>query len=183
MWKPGKMEILFTEIVKRISHSVRINWKSFTMKFWLRTTLVWFKPFAYVWKSFWVKIPNCCTLSLLPKDRETGNANTLESKPTSIWLLIVLGFFFCYIWSHSLTALQSTGFFCPWFGQDGDFTHCNHTEICVAAEFWQSWAQIRRKRWLWGKFWGKEPSPVPWLSGCCPTSAALFAAEFWNWLF
>lgn len=128
MWKPGKTEILFTEIVKRIIHRVIINWKSFSMKFWLRTTVVWFKPFVYVWKSSWVKILNCCKLSHLPKGQ--GNWKWKYKRKQTYWYLIT-----------GLATIEATARlywnqqeFCHWFGQDWDFTHWNNAAIWVAAE-------------------------------------------------
>lgn len=127
------------------------------MKFWSRTTVVWLKPFVYVWKSSWVKTPNCCKLS----------QRTEKLKLKIHWkaYLLVLDYWFfcccCHIWSHRLTILSKSRGFLPliwprpnvWFSP---------SEIIQQSEWlqrylFQSWAWTRRKRWLWGKFWDKEP--------------------------
>lgn len=92
------------EIVKRISHTVRINWKRFSLKFWLRSMAVFL-----------------CMSENLPESRFLTAASyyvcqrrhEVEMKIRWKANLLVFHywffFFFCHIWSYSLTLLKSMG--------------------------------------------------------------------------
>lgn len=77
--------------------------------------------------------------------------------------LLVFDYWFCcccccHIWNHRLTVLKSTGFL-PLIWPNVWFSP---TETMQQSEWlqhylFQSWAQIKKKRWLWGKFWDKGP--------------------------
>lgn len=144
------------------------------MKFWSRTTVVWLKPFVYVWKSSWVKTPNCCKLS--------QRTEKLELKIHWKANLLVFDYWFfcccCHIWSHRLTILsKSRGFFLHWFGQDQmcDFhpvKSYSNLSGCSVTSSRAEHGQGERDDFE-VSFGIKSPSsPIPWLSGFSPTSAA-----------